>query len=142
MRLARLLLRLRAADARDAVAAARAPAAAASGSAAAGWPAPRLGVRALSAAAAVAPTDAAASRVQPRPGQQQGARGDGHAPPDDGASELKEALSGQGLSHSAVMAIVGWAPAASQAARDNMVARAAALQEAFGRQHANRMLVV
>ena len=133
MRLAWLFLRVRAADARDAaaVAAAAAVQAVTGAAAAPSWPW-RHGT-ANGPAAVATLSDAAPDRERQRHAKEQ---------QHDAFSELQAALSSQGLSHSAVMTIVGWAPSATQAARDNMVSRAAALQQAFGREHANRMLVM
>ncbi|KAI8467128.1 MAG: hypothetical protein J3K34DRAFT_482389 [Monoraphidium minutum] len=126
MQLARLLQRVRAADARDA-------ALAASAAAAPAW----LGLWPLRRGAAAAAAESAAA-VEPA-GAGAAAQIEADAAPP---TSLQEALAAQGLSHSAVLSVAGWAPAATRAAREKMMGRAAALQDVFGRDHANRMLVV
>jgi len=123
--LARMLLRLRTVDARDAAARLTAPASAAWRQAAFTNSATAAEEGAVSAAAAAAAAGAA----------------EGSSSPADTA-ELAAALAAQGLSHSAVMAVVGWHPNANRRAQQKMVERVAGLQELFGADSTNRMLVM
>jgi hypothetical protein len=132
MRLARLLLRVRALDARDAAAAAAAGAAQAA-RAGSPWAPP------AAAFPAVRPASSVPAREQqggPPPAQS--------AAHDDRAGELQAALAAEGLSHSAVMAVLGWLPPQAAARLDvpKVAGRAAALMTHFGREHADRMLVM
>jgi hypothetical protein len=128
MMLARLLLRVRAADARDCAA--------------------RLAVwrsgpcdphhAAGHATAAISPdAPAAGGAVPAAPGPIQPPQHQQHTD----VAELAAALAAQGLSHSAVMSVVGWQPNTARGQQANILARVAGLQKLFGRDYTNRMLV-
>lgn len=113
LRMAQLLLRLRAADARDAAAA----------GAAVAWCSWRHAATSSTGMGQWGQPDVSGKAAQPQ-------------------LDLAAALAGSGLSHSAIMAIVGWHSSTTRASVDKVLERSSELQHIFGREVANRILVM
>jgi hypothetical protein len=132
--LPRLLLRLRAADARDAALAAACGATVAVPEGAwRRW----VSTGEVLPAGSKPPASAGAARqdhpkLQPQPQPQQ----------DEAAAGFAAELSAVGLSHSAVLAVVGWHPYRSQLSQAKILGRARMLQDVFGKEITNRILVM